>query len=86
MTDSDKIDHLDFSRRNHSQNTLVSSSLTAGVSSSLSCLLVERVGKSENVSFPIAQAILAGESLTMILKVKGKLPAAKRIDHSQKLA
>lgn len=86
MTDSDETDHLGFSRCNHSQNTLVCNTLAAGVNSFLSCPLVERRGKSETVSFHIAHAKLAGESLTMVLKVKGKLPAAKRIDHSQKLS
>lgn len=76
VTDSDEIDHLDFSRCNYSQNTVVCNALTAGISFFLSFPLVERVGKSENVSFHIARAISAGESLTMILKVKGKISAA----------
>lgn len=62
--------------------TLVCNTLTEGVNSSLSCPLVKRL---ENVSLYIAHAILAGESLTVTLKIKGKLPAAKRIDNSQKL-
>lgn len=52
--------------------------LQAGANSFLPCPLVERTGKSENVSFHIARAILEGESLTTALKVEGKVPAAKR--------
>lgn len=85
MADSDGTDHLDFSRCNHSQNTGVFNTLSAGANTFLSCPLVERIGKSENVSFHVAHAILDGESLTVALKVEGKLPDVKRIDHSKKL-
>lgn len=85
MTDSDETDNLGFSRCSYSQNTVVCSTLTAGANSFLSCPLVERAGKSQNVSFHIVHTILEGESLTTAMKVEGKVPAAKRRDHSQKL-
>lgn len=85
MTDSDERDNLGFSRYNNSRNTVVCNTLTKSVNSSLSCPLVERLEKSENVSLYIVHEILAGESLTMILKIKGKFPATKRIENSQKL-
>lgn len=67
---------MDFSRCSHSQDTAECTTLTAGINSFSSCPLVERMWKSANESFQTVRAELAGGSLTVVLHIKGKPPAA----------